>query len=120
MNPEDSSCRPPSNMSHNYDRAAGDQTPPVRTAASSEATKAFQNEIFSGLGDQVMHVLNKETLPIREMLADIAHGKEVPVHGKYAIMRYKPLHMTDADFAKEIEGLVRTWFRRVADAINTK
>lgn len=77
--------------------------------SSREADQAFYNEV-KPLLEKFLSIAQAH---IAETITDIADGKFPNSRVEYAIMRYKPLSMTDEDFLEALYEPYYKWVRNV-------
>ena len=81
----------------------------VLKSASREADQAFEHEVKPLL----QGYLSEAQAKIADTFTDIMDGKFPNSRVEYAIMRYKPLDMTDEEFLEELYRPYEKWVTSV-------
>lgn len=87
----------------------------AKTAAvDPSAQRAFESELREGMVSTIENSLNEGMSELYELCADVSKGSRA---FPYQLARYKPLSMTDAAFADDVERAARLWAHHVRDAL---
>lgn len=79
----------------------------LKEGSSREADQAFHNEVQPLL----QNFISKAQAQIEDMVSDIVDGKFPNSRVEYAVMRYKPMSMTDEEFLEGLYDPYDKWLR---------
>lgn len=93
-----------------YDMVLG----PKVAAVEAEVDNAFKHELRVGLLNDLEAFFRGDVQAVFDKLFDLKEGTLQDGRFKYLLLRYKPLSMTDEDFAKQLTLRMQAWVRKVS------
>ena len=86
-------------------------------AVNPQAQRAFDEELRRGLSDDIRAQLDESVRPWLDKFGDAQDsGGELP----YQLIRYKPMSMTQEEFAKQLYAAALQWYHGVLTALEKK